>query len=290
MLRALVRFVPKFVPPDLLTALSLPFSILFLYYSWKGDYFVALAFLALSSLMDALDGALARATNRTSIAGAFLDSSIDRVNDVVMAGALPAIGVPWFIAFLWASGSLVTSSLRAAAEADGVRGEGVGVMERGDRILALFIIFIIKIVEDHMGLPTPKYSVAVTVGVTALIWITVVQRTLLYGSLKAMWTGFVETSIVIVSILLGKAYDVYGFLGVTGVLAYLYLILKWISLGFGYPANLYDPVLDSLSLFSLVWFQGAPFWLFYFVRLLTYYRLLRGRRSSSTPSRAREAK
>ena len=270
--------------------MSVPFAAAFLYYSWKGDYLVALSFLAISSLMDALDGALARATGRASKAGAFLDSSIDRLNDVLIAAALPSIGAPWFLAFLWAAGALITSSLRAAAEMDGVKGEGLGLMERGDRVVAIFIIFIVRIVENSLSLPTPKYSVALTAGVTALIWITVIQRTLFYNSIKALWIGTVETSIVVVSILLGKAYDIYGFLGVTGVLAYIYLILKWLSLGQSYPASLHDPILDSLSLFSLVWLQGAPFWLFYAIRMVIYYLILRGRRSSSTPNRVLEAR
>lgn len=261
--------------------MSLPFSLAFLYYSWQRDYFLAIAFLLLSSLMDVLDGALARATGRTSRAGSFLDSSIDRINDVIIAAALPSIGAPWFLAFLWATGALITSTLRAAAEMDGIKGEGVGIMERGDRIVAVLIVFVIRIVESNMSLPTPKYSVALVAGIDALIWITVVQRALFYGSVKALWMGSVESSIVLVSILLGKAYDVYGFLGATGILGYVYLIAKWLSLGFRYPLSVYDSVLDSLSLFSLVWLQGAPFWLFYVIRMSMYYLSLRGTLFSS---------
>ncbi|MBV9577988.1 MAG: CDP-alcohol phosphatidyltransferase family protein [Chloroflexi bacterium] len=99
----------------------------------------------LFSLADTLDGALARATNRVSVFGAFLDSVCDRC-----AEAAVFLGLVWWyqstgnprgvvLAYLALVGSLMVSYTRARAEGVGVQIADVGWFQRPERIIALGI-------------------------------------------------------------------------------------------------------------------------------------------------------
>jgi CDP-diacylglycerol--glycerol-3-phosphate 3-phosphatidyltransferase len=95
-----------------------------------------------ASAFDLLDGALARATGRTSQFGAFLDSSFDRI-----AEALLLLGVATrairaedratpLLAFAAYVASVMVSYTRARAEGIGVKGEA-GLFDRPARIVTL---------------------------------------------------------------------------------------------------------------------------------------------------------
>jgi phosphatidylglycerophosphate synthase len=99
----------------------------------------------LFSVTDTLDGALARATNRVSVFGAFLDSVCDRC-----AEAAIFLGLVWWyqsvdntrgvvLAYLALVGSLMVSYARARAEGVGVQLAEVGLFQRPERIIALGI-------------------------------------------------------------------------------------------------------------------------------------------------------
>ena len=99
----------------------------------------------LFSVTDTLDGALARATNRVSVFGAFLDSVCDRC-----AEAAIFLGLVWWyqsvgntrgvvLAYLALVGSLMVSYARARAEGVGVQIAEVGLFQRPERIIALGI-------------------------------------------------------------------------------------------------------------------------------------------------------
>ena len=98
--------------------------------------------LLLAAVCDALDGALARQTGQVSRFGAFLDSTIDRVDETVVFAGIAAyyLGSPsgwgdvWAVVSLLAlAGSLITSYARARAEGLGLECS-VGVFERPERI------------------------------------------------------------------------------------------------------------------------------------------------------------
>jgi CDP-diacylglycerol--glycerol-3-phosphate 3-phosphatidyltransferase len=97
----------------------------------------------LFSATDTLDGALARATNRVSTFGAFLDSVCDRY-----AEAAVYLGLVWYyqwnanprgllLAYLALVGSLMVSYARARAEGVGLQAADVGWFQRPERIIAL---------------------------------------------------------------------------------------------------------------------------------------------------------
>ena len=96
----------------------------------------------LGASFDMLDGALARAANRTSRFGGFLDSTLDRWGEGVVyagitAGAVFA-GAPLaaLLAPLAMASAFMVSYTRAKAESLGFKGE-VGIAPRPERVLIL---------------------------------------------------------------------------------------------------------------------------------------------------------
>ncbi len=89
---------------------------------------------------DIVDGAVARATGRTSKRGAFLDSNMDRVGEVAVYAGILAGGLANQFAVLAAlSASLLVSYARAKGDALGISLSGVGIGERSERLLILAI-------------------------------------------------------------------------------------------------------------------------------------------------------
>jgi CDP-diacylglycerol--glycerol-3-phosphate 3-phosphatidyltransferase len=96
----------------------------------------------LAGLFDALDGAVARESNRMSDFGAFLDSTMDRFSELaIFVGILffyASSGSPYetLLAGAAMTFSLLTSYTRSRAEGLGIRCE-VGLLERAGRVVIL---------------------------------------------------------------------------------------------------------------------------------------------------------
>ena len=125
----------------LLQAAGLPLII-------TGHFIWALVVGLIASLCDALDGAVARAGAGPTTAGAFLDSTLDRVSELMVAAALVVYfvreGPEWapVVAVLVFMGSAqMVSYVRARAEALGVDCK-VGFMSRPERLVGLGIGFL----------------------------------------------------------------------------------------------------------------------------------------------------
>ncbi len=152
-LRPLVRWLSVMrVRPDTLTVvgwtLALGSAVLF----GLGYARIAGLVMLLGGLFDALDGAVARESNRMSSFGAFLDSTLDRISESAIF-----VGLIYFYAGAfrpyeaWLAGiamtfSLLTSYARARAEGLNIECE-VGLLERAGRIVILSVFSI-------LGLPT----------------------------------------------------------------------------------------------------------------------------------------
>ena len=137
-------------------------------------YWVAAVVFVLGSLLDILDGALARAGGKTTPFGAFLDSTTDRVSEGFMLTAIAYILAthhhPVFVAVAMAAmaGSILVSYTRAKAETLGLRGD-VGIGSRAERV----VVITAGLVLAPWGvLPWALVLLACTA------WITVVQRVL----------------------------------------------------------------------------------------------------------------
>ena len=140
----------------------------------QGWFLAAGLCLWLFSLTDTLDGALARATNRVTEFGAFLDSVCDRYAEAAVFFGLvwwyhlqgDALGVA--LAYLAVIGSLMVSYARARAEGLDFHAE-VGWFQRPERIVALGLGLILA--------PYVPVALLVVLGALALLTtVTVLQR------------------------------------------------------------------------------------------------------------------
>jgi CDP-diacylglycerol--glycerol-3-phosphate 3-phosphatidyltransferase len=105
-------------------------------------YWVGMMVFIIGSILDILDGALARAGGKTTPFGAFLDSTTDRISEGFMLTAIAYVlareGHPIFVAVTMAAvaGSFLVSYTRARAEALGLKGD-VGVGSRAERVVVI---------------------------------------------------------------------------------------------------------------------------------------------------------
>ena len=96
------------------------------------------ALLAVSGIMDTLDGALARRTGAVTKFGGFLDSVLDRYVDIAVISAFGFLGISWVVVVLALSGALMVSYTRARAEREIERCD-VGIAERVERTIIIIL-------------------------------------------------------------------------------------------------------------------------------------------------------
>ena len=131
------------ISPDLLTALGICVAIAVPVAAYFLGWVAALLLMITASILDLLDGAVARAMGKTSRRGAFIDSVGDRVSDGAFIIALYVLGLPAVPALTLLLTSFLISYMRAKGESLSLRMEGVGIMERGDRIIFVAALMII---------------------------------------------------------------------------------------------------------------------------------------------------
>jgi len=157
--------------PNILTLIGLLLSItvpIFVYYSLLT---ISLILVVLSALFDYLDGAVAKALNKRSSFGAFLDSFSDRVSDFCYSIALWLAGINALYIMIYITTSYLISYIRARAEALGIRLEGVGIMERGERVIITIAVYAVIILTESATIPT--YIIVVMI---FLNLVTIIQR------------------------------------------------------------------------------------------------------------------
>lgn len=124
--------------------------------------------LLVSGFFDMIDGAVARVTKQTSKKGAFLDSTFDKIAEVVIFVGIAAGGLAnpvWCMIGLGLS--LLVSYTRARAESLGVELKGIGIGERAERMLILAIIGMIPFANSM------EWAVII---VSIVAGITLIQR------------------------------------------------------------------------------------------------------------------
>jgi len=180
--RSIVGLARTRVTPNALTtagvSLCLAASVV-VFFENRGTwlfYWLGALLFVVGSILDILDGALARAGGKTTPFGAFLDSTTDRVGEGAMLGAIALIfhrhdqPVALALTFAGVAGSFLVSYTRAKAEALGLRGD-VGIGSRAERVVVI-----------TGGLVLAPISIWLLVGAIALLtataWLTVVQRIL----------------------------------------------------------------------------------------------------------------
>jgi CDP-diacylglycerol--glycerol-3-phosphate 3-phosphatidyltransferase len=137
-------------------------------------YWLAAVLFVVGSVLDILDGALARYGGKATPFGAFLDSISDRVSEGFVLTAIALVfsrdGHDVAVGFTIAAiaGSFLVSYARAKAELLGLRGD-IGLGSRAERVVVITggLVF-----APWGGLQWAIYFLAVTV------WFTVLQRVL----------------------------------------------------------------------------------------------------------------
>jgi CDP-diacylglycerol--glycerol-3-phosphate 3-phosphatidyltransferase len=126
-----------------------------------------------AGLFDMLDGALARFTDRTTAFGAILDSTLDRLSEVVILLGLliffvSDLSVPGIlIVGFTMPGALLVSYLRARTEAAGLTGE-VGLFTRTERVIILSLGLLLSGID---------YALLISLCIIAVFsYLTVIQR------------------------------------------------------------------------------------------------------------------
>jgi CDP-diacylglycerol--glycerol-3-phosphate 3-phosphatidyltransferase len=178
--RSMLGLARTRVTPNALTAAGVALctaAAVVVFFENRGEilfYWVGAVLFVVGSILDILDGALARTSGKGTPFGAFLDSTTDRVSEGVMLGAIALVfsrhGDEIALAFAFAAvgGSFLVSYTRARAEALGLRGD-VGIGSRAERV----VVITAGLVLAPWGvLPWAIYLLAATA------WLTVVQRVL----------------------------------------------------------------------------------------------------------------
>jgi len=168
------------VTPNMLTGAGVTLCALgavLVYFEYRNEilfFWVGAAVFVVGSVLDILDGALARAGGKQTPFGAFIDSTTDRASEAFMLGAIALsftrdsdeLGVALTAAAI--AGSFLVSYTRARAEALGLRGD-VGIGSRAERVV---VITAGLVLAPWGGLP---WAIGV---LAATAWFTVLQRIL----------------------------------------------------------------------------------------------------------------
>jgi CDP-diacylglycerol--glycerol-3-phosphate 3-phosphatidyltransferase len=168
------------VTPNMLTAAGVTLcavAAVLVYFEYRHEilffWLGGLAFVV-GSILDILDGALARAGGKQTPFGGFLDSTLDRVGEGLVIGAIGLVfmrdGDELALALALAAlgGSFLVPYARAKAEGLGIKGD-VGIGSRAERVTVIAV-----------GLALAPWGVLPwAIGVlAATAWFTVLQRIL----------------------------------------------------------------------------------------------------------------
>ncbi len=131
------------------------------------------ALLLISGFFDIVDGSVARVTKQTSKRGAFLDSSFDKIAEVIIfAGIVYGQLADAFWCIIGVGISILVSYTRARAESLGIELKGVGIGERAERLLIIAIIGMIPLGRFPYG-SAMNWAVVI---VTIVAGVTLIQR------------------------------------------------------------------------------------------------------------------
>ncbi|MBA2460257.1 MAG: CDP-alcohol phosphatidyltransferase family protein [Actinobacteria bacterium] len=166
--------------PNMLTAAGVTLcavGAVLVYFEYRNEllwFWLGAAVFVVGSVLDILDGALARAGGKQTPFGAFIDSTTDRASEAFMLGAIALVfmrdgnEVALGSTIAAIAGSFLVSYTRARAEALGLRGD-VGIGSRAERVV---------VISAGLAL-APWGMLPWAIGVLAVTaWITVLQRIL----------------------------------------------------------------------------------------------------------------
>jgi phosphatidylglycerophosphate synthase len=168
------------VSPNALTAagvLLCAAAAVVVYFEYRSElaaYWTGAGLFIVGSILDILDGALARRSGKATPFGAFVDSTTDRMSEAFVLGSIALVfareenEIALGFTFAAIAGSFLVSYTRARAEALNLKGD-VGIGSRAERV---FVISTGLILAPWGLLQWAIYVLTITA------WITVLQRVL----------------------------------------------------------------------------------------------------------------
>jgi CDP-diacylglycerol--glycerol-3-phosphate 3-phosphatidyltransferase len=168
------------ISPNALTAagvLLCAAAAVVVYFEYRSElaaYWTGAALFIVGSILDILDGALARRSGKATPFGAFVDSTTDRMSEAFVLGSIALVfareenEIALAFTFAAIAGSFLVSYTRARAEALDLKGD-VGIGSRAERV---FVISTGLILAPWGLLQWAIYVLTITA------WITVLQRVL----------------------------------------------------------------------------------------------------------------
>lgn len=168
------------VTPNALTTAGVTLCLaaaVLVYFEYRDEilfFWLGATVFVVGSLLDILDGALARHSGKGTPFGAFIDSTMDRAGEGAMLAAIALVfhrqdhEVALAAAFAALAGSFLVSYTRSKAEGLGLKGD-VGIGSRAERVV---VITAGLVLAPWGGLQWAIYLLAATA------WFTVLQRIL----------------------------------------------------------------------------------------------------------------
>jgi len=184
LLKPVAVIIGKFgIKPNHITVMGLILTFWAAWFIYNKEIYLGFFIGLIASLLDGADGLVARVTGTSSKRGGYLDAVLDRYADCIAFGALilggwmkPIEGVEFISGEMWAMAALIgafqTSYARAAAERLGLSQEGIGIIERPER---LFIFGMGLLIGEIMG--DVETIITFVVALLAVLGnLTVIQR------------------------------------------------------------------------------------------------------------------
>ena len=171
------------IKPNHITVMGLLLTFWAAWFIYNKEIYFAFLIGLIASLCDGADGLVARVTGTSSKKGGYLDAVIDRYADCIAFGALilggwmkPIEGIDFISGEMWAMAALVgafqTSYTRAAAERLGISQEGIGIIERPERLFIFGMGLLVGEIMDNV-----EIIITLVVASLAILGnLTVIQR------------------------------------------------------------------------------------------------------------------
>ncbi len=168
------------VTPNQLTAAGVTLCAIgavLVYFEYRDEllfYWLGALIFVVGSILDILDGALARAGGKQTPFGAFIDSTTDRASEAFMLGSIGLVfmrhehELALGLTIAAIAGSFLVSYTRARAEALNLKGD-VGIGSRAERVV---------VVTAGLALAPWGFLPWAIAILAATAWFTVVQRVL----------------------------------------------------------------------------------------------------------------
>ncbi len=158
----------RHIHPNVFTWLSLVAAFIGAYAFWQsgpsapGMLLLGWGMVLTNSILDLLDGKVAKMTGKASLKGDYLDHAIDRFSDVLFIGGIAFSGFATVTLGMFAIVfTLLTSYLGTQAQAVGIGRNYGGLLGRADRMVLMLVLPIVQYVlvgRDAIDLAVGPYA------------------------------------------------------------------------------------------------------------------------------------